>query len=330
MNERNQHKHIRREELKGQEPYLAHIQRCALLPDDDPSTDGIYTVHSSDGGKRGRADQPVLMASSHWHDYMEIIFQTSGEASIILDGRNYLLQPGDMAFINTREVHLIYGYPGASYICLRFDPDILYTSAGSSFEYRYLRPLTDFEFKPKQHFTSQELLGSNLDAFVWSIYREIMAKNFGYELAVRASLTNIYLWVLRQWKAKGMISETASGLNDRQILVLQKVFDFVEENFSHPITAQDAADVAEMTYSYFSRFFKRAVGKSFTDYLTHFRLLEAEKRLMQSEDSITDITADVGFTSSSYFIAQFKRAKGESPLQYRKQLMSIAPARRDA
>ncbi len=314
MSQKDLHIFSQHEELKGQEPYLAHIQRCAV--EKKPGS-GLSTV-------------PVLMADSHWHDYMEVIFQTSGEAAIILDGRNYLLQPGDMVFINTREVHLIYGYPGASYICLRFDPDILYTTAGSSFEYRYLRPLSDFEFKPQQHFRSSELRGSGIDAHVWSVYREIMAKDFAYELAVRASLTNIYLWVLRRWKAKGMIRETESGLTDRQIVVLQKVFDFVEENYAHPITAQDAAEVAEMTYTYFSRFFKRAVGKSFTDYLNHFRLLEAEKRLMQSEDSITDITGDVGFTSSSYFIAQFKRAKGESPLQYRKKLMSISPNRKEA
>ncbi len=310
-----------REELDGQEPYLAHIQRCSF---DDPPA--IRDPKLKDGQMRNMK----LMTSSHWHDYMELIFQTSGETNIILDGRSYTLHPGDMVFINTREVHLIHGYPGASYICLRFDPEILYTTARSSFEYRYLRPLTEFEFKPQQHFASQELKGSGLDALIWSVYREVMAKDFGYELSVRASLTNIYLWVLRTWKTKGMIQETSSGLSDKQIVVLQRVFDFIEEHYSEAITAQEAADVAEMTYTYFSRFFKRAVGKSFTDYLNHFRLLEAEKRLMQSEDSITDITTSVGFTSSSYFISQFKRIKGESPLQYRKKLMSISPSRKES
>lgn len=315
-----------REELKGEEPYLAHIQRCE---DSNPINRNGQVRPLAVAATRTSASElrlPRLMAGSHWHDYIEVIYQTSGETIIILDGRNYRLLPGDMVFINTREVHLIYGYEGASYICLRFDPEILYTTARTSFEYRYLRPLSDFEFKPQQHFSAADLRSSGLDALVWSVYREIAAKSFGYELAVRASLTNIYLWVLRRWKQKGMIHETSSGLTERQIVVLQRVFDYVENNYAHPITAQDAADVAEMAYTYFSRFFKRAVGKSFTDYLNHFRLLEAEKRLMQSDDSITDITNSVGFTSSSYFIAQFKQAKGESPLQYRKKLMSISPS----
>lgn len=314
-----------REEIKGQEPYLAHIQRCEDRNPINRSGESRQSLANLSDDNRAQSRQLSLMAGSHWHDYIEVIFQTSGETVIILDGRNYRLLPGDMVFINTREVHLIYGYDGASYICLRFDPEILYTTARSSFEYRYLRPLTDFEFKPQQHFNAQELRSSGLDAMIWSVYREISAKDFGYELAVRASLTNIYLWVLRRWKQKGMIHETKEGLTERQIVVLQKIFDYVEEHYAEPITAQDAAEIAEMTYTYFSRFFKRAVGKSFTDYLNHFRLLEAEKRLMQSDDSITDITTSVGFTSSSYFISQFKQAKGESPLQYRKKLMSISP-----
>lgn len=319
-----------REELKGEEPYLAHIQRCE---DNNPINRNGQNRQTATKLTRERSVEsglPQLMAGSHWHDYIEVIFQTSGETIIILDGRNYRLLPGDMVFINTREVHLIYGYEGASYICLRFDPEILYTTARSSFEYRYLRPLSDFEFKPQQHFSAEELRGSGIDAWVWSVYREISAKNFGYELAVRASLTNIYVWVLRRWKQKGMIHETSTGLTERQIVVLQRVFEYIENHYASAITAQDAADVAEMTYTYFSRFFKRAVGKSFTDYLNHFRLLEAEKRLMQSDDSITDITTSVGFTSSSYFIAQFKQAKGESPLQYRKKLMSISPSWKDS
>ena len=74
-----------------------------------------------------------------------------------------------MVIINTREVHIIYGYPGASYVCLRFDTDFLYTTDGSRFEYRYLRPLTEFEFNPQQHFNSSELRGSGIDAQDWSI-----------------------------------------------------------------------------------------------------------------------------------------------------------------
>lgn len=326
MSPQDLHIYSRWEELKDMEPYLAHIQRCG-----DQVETGEFTLNQGTSavdidlpGKE--ASLPKLMARSHWHDYMEVIYQTSGESVIILDGRSYSLLPGDMVFINTREVHLIYGYLGASYICLRFDPEILYTTARTSFEHRYLRPLGDLEFKPQQHFSSAEIHASGLDAIVWSAYREIMAKDFGYELAVRASLTNVYIWVLRRWKAMGMIRESESGLTDRQIAVLQRVFNFVESNYQHPITAQDAADVANMTYTYFSRFFKRAMGKSFTDYLTHFRLLEAEKRLMQSDDSVTDITTSVGFTSASYFIAQFRKAKGESPLQYRKKLMSISPS----
>ncbi|MBR5057184.1 MAG: helix-turn-helix transcriptional regulator, partial [Clostridiales bacterium] len=57
----------------------------------------------------------------------------------------------------------------------------------------------------------------------------------------------------------------------------------------------------------FSRFFRHALGQTFSDYLLYVRLTEAEKLLITTSKSISQIALDTGFSTSSYFITQFKK-----------------------
>ncbi|MDD4369243.1 MAG: AraC family transcriptional regulator [Oscillospiraceae bacterium] len=261
-----------------------------------------------------------LMTNSHWHDDIEIIYQKTAQSVLIIDGEYVELEPGELAFINSREAHIIYGRPDCAYLCFRFDPDVLYGTARSSFAYRYIHPLSDQHQRPQKKFSRQELQNSGLPELLEDAFQELSHRRFAYELAVRADATRISLWILRRWEQAGMITDRENELDEQDMALLQKVCDYVDQNYAQPVQARDAARLCQMSYSYFSRFFKRCMGTSFTAYLNRVRLLEAEKRLLRSTDSVTEIAEKVGYTSLSYFIACFKESKGMSPLQFRKSL----------
>lgn len=85
------------------------------------------------------------------------------------------------------------------------------------------------------------------------------------------------------------------------------------------MTERDAAAYCGLSYNHFSASFKKAVGRSFSDYITLLRLSEAEKLLISTEQSITDIALSCGFSSTSHFISRFKAQKGITPGQLRKK-----------
>ena len=66
---------------------------------------------------------------------------------------------------------------------------------------------------------------------------------------------------------------------------------------------------------------------SFNDYLNHIRIREAEKLLISTTFSVTEIASSVGFCTTSYFIKQFKEHLQISPKQYRKNYLTktVAP-----
>lgn len=97
----------------------------------------------------------------------------------------------------------------------------------------------------------------------------------------------------------------------------------IDLNYKYDITAESAAKICNMSYSYFSRFFKTVMKKTFNEYLNFIRIVEAEKLLLTTNLNITEIAHETGFSTSSYFIQQFKRHKKISPKQFKKSFDSF-------
>lgn len=90
-------------------------------------------------------------------------------------------------------------------------------------------------------------------------------------------------------------------------------------------SAQTAAEVASglgMSESRFSRFFRRATGNTFTDFVNHVRINRACQLLMESDRYITNIGFEVGFNNIANFNRRFLEIKGMTPREYRRQVAS--------
>lgn len=69
--------------------------------------------------------------------------------------------------------------------------------------------------------------------------------------------------------------------------------------------------------SYFSTVFKRETGKSFIAYLTDYRMDQASRQLIETNEKSYIIAKNVGYTDPNYFSYVFKRRFGVSPSKYR-------------
>jgi len=101
---------------------------------------------------------------------------------------------------------------------------------------------------------------------------------------------------------------------------LKSVIEFIEQNYSEPISLQQLASHARMSESYFCRFFKKVTTKSPIEYMNSYRVQLAANRLRQSDAKIMEVALDVGFNSLSYFNTVFRQRFGCTPSDYRKRL----------
>ena len=105
---------------------------------------------------------------------------------------------------------------------------------------------------------------------------------------------------------------------------ISKAIAYVEEHFTDDISIENLADVSSMSISRFFPNFKKAMGVTPVEYLNHYRVSKAIILLMNDSDlSIENISAQVGFESAAYFRRVFKKVTGKSPREYRKTSMEL-------
>lgn len=98
---------------------------------------------------------------------------------------------------------------------------------------------------------------------------------------------------------------------------LQRAIAHISKHYARQISESEVALACEMSPSRFCREFKAAFGATFVEYLTRYRVHEAQRLLGNHSMSVTDVAAAVGFTDPSYFTRVFRKIAGASPTEYR-------------
>lgn len=100
--------------------------------------------------------------------------------------------------------------------------------------------------------------------------------------------------------------------------VILKVKKYIEENYGEEIRLNDVASLANMSISSFARFFKLHTGVTLQDYLIDVRLGHVIRMLIDSNESIANISFFCGFNNLSNFNRIFLSRKGCTPSYFRK------------
>ena len=129
--------------------------------------------------------------------------------------------------------------------------------------------------------------------------------------ATLAELEEITLELLR------LIFSHLDGCNTSHDLVI-KATNFINENFTDPdLSIQFIAKKLYVTPNYLSTLFKKATGKTISQYLTDIRIEKALELLKNSDCKLYDIAKSVGYNDGKYFSKVFEKAVGIKPKIYR-------------
>jgi AraC-like DNA-binding protein len=103
---------------------------------------------------------------------------------------------------------------------------------------------------------------------------------------------------------------------------LRRVRRYVESNYDRVIRLEDAAREACYERTYFSSFFSRRVGTTFSSWLSSFRIQKAIELMTEEDYSITEIAHRVGFSELSSFGRVFRKLTATSPREFKRSLTS--------
>ncbi len=126
-------------------------------------------------------------------------------------------------------------------------------------------------------------------------------------------LIDFLLLIIKESKSYTLdFSEKFLNLNVR------KTVEYVNSNYTEPITLDTISKMLNIHKCYFCNLFKRETSMTFSNFLCKFRVEKSKELLKDPSMSIIDIAIAVGFNNSSYYSMMFKKFTDLTPLEFRK------------
>jgi len=105
---------------------------------------------------------------------------------------------------------------------------------------------------------------------------------------------------------------------------LAPILSWLESNLDRELSVTELAQRAAMSPRTFARQFRRQTGTTPHQWLTHLRLLAAQRRLEQTNDTINEVAAAVGWQTTATLRQHFSRQLGTSPMAYRRKFSTMS------
>lgn len=253
----------------------------------------------------------------HIHSSVELVYISAGSFIVYADDVRYDVSAGDMVFFRSNTIHKVIAKnePINEYYILKIHPSLIFSVAQNDMAPAYLIELSVNRADSRCIFRKEELESTDIPRLFVSVAYEMREKSSCHDIAVRAYAAEVLLFVLRHVKKREELLREGSG----NIRCIYEVISYINKNYSEDITAQGCSVMANMSYSNFSRTFSSVIGRSFKDYLNGVRIDRAEKMLLTTDKSVTEISTECGYNSVSYFIMSFKKKNGVTPLECRRR-----------
>lgn len=231
----------------------------------------------------------------HWHLECELTYVEQGQITVSNNHREYILRQGEAIFLNSGDIHYIKSEPDSIASIFLFDSAIIrdllrkYRPAGAKLVHSY--PILSYYRK---------------------IHHELTERRPFFELQACTLITDLMIQIFR---TEELTSDAASN-EPSAISNYKNLLEEIDEKYSH-ITFSDGAAFMGLSEPYFSKFFRKISGMTFSQYLNTVKLEHAIELLKNNsaEHSITEIASLCGFDTIRHFNRVFKDTTGMTPRQ---------------
>ncbi len=147
---------------------------------------------------------------------------------------------------------------------------------------------------------------------------EFVAKQPGYQTIIVSQLHMLLTYLARIFFPQQQLDR----LGRRPVHnseSFKTLIQSIENQLSERHTVDKAAKQLNLNPYHFCKLFKRLTGRTFIEYVNLCRVNEAERLLLRTELSVTEIAGRIGCDNPNYFTKLFKQYKGIAPSRFRKK-----------
>lgn len=236
-----------------------------------------------------------LFCESHWHENIEMLLFTKGEAKVLLNSEEVFAKEGDIIVINSNCLHSIMAVTDKTeYYCLIID-NSLYKKTGL--------PALDYVFENK---VQSPYIASKIENIAYENKKRL---DF-YKPMIISEITTIMVELGRNHIN---LSKTIPGEEqDVQEKMVKNAIRYIQKNLSEEISLDELTSHLGYSKYYFCRTFKKITGMTPTYYINFIRCQNA-RNLLASGSVVSDAAFESGFQNMSYFTKKYKEITGTLP-----------------
>lgn len=247
-------------------------------------------------------DRPYNMHFFHYHDEHEIYYLESGRTKYFIEDELYFLNPGEMIFVPRRVFHKTNSEDNtvAKRILLCFDDEFI------DEEYKkYIE-----EFTKNKNITIGSKHHNKITEILTKIENEEIKKEKDYEAMQKLYFNQLLVLISRYRSHKNEVEFS------RSYSFIQDIAKYISANVESDLSLEALACHFAITPNHLSKQFKKITGVGLNDFINISRITSAERLLVSTNMSITEIALACGFNDSNYFASVFKKFKGITPKKY--------------
>lgn len=252
-------------------------------------------------------DRNMENVNVHHHNFYEVYFFISGEVRFRIEGRTYILEPGDLLLINPQQLHQSEIGPDSTYerIVLWLDRNYLASLSCPGMD------LTGCFDPNRPNYTNLVRASkgqrASLRQLLEHLTQEFHSQSPGHELYAQGVLLQFLVELNRLAAAN---SPFVPGQQEPDLVA--RVLGYIGNHYMEKISLDTIATEFYVSKYYLSHAFSRQVGTSIYRYIL-FRRLSQAKELMIRGQTPGEIYQQCGFGDYANFYRAFKETFGISP-----------------
>ncbi len=265
-------------------------------------------------------DLPYFYEQIHFHEEIQITYIIESSGMLLVGDKLDRFRKGEIYIIGKNLPHVFHNderyYESdseyrAKGISIFFSKDAILDIINRIPESIHLRKLlhnTDFGIKLERDITMKVI--------------PFMKKMLDIKSFARVTeLLNILDLVAFSGQTEFIASRPPLMINQEENEKLNKVFNYIFKNFRERISLRKVSEIACMTPTSFSRYFKQRTQKTFSGFLTEVRISNACKLLSDGSHNVSEACYLSGYNNISNFHRHFLNITGMTPNHYRKKVM---------
>lgn len=245
----------------------------------------------------------------HFHDEYEMYLALEGKRIFYVGEEEYIVDSGDIIFVNEKVPHKTKNIKDSSGFIIQFSP-----LTKSSDTYKHLMQFIKATAPDASLFNADSKINNELTLCLKNILNENTVKQKSYEEFIIAELYKIFAILYRY----EIIKNIDVLFSMKEVEKILPAIAYIDKHYKEKITLQQVSDLTNFDKSHFCRVFKKSTNQSLVDYINFVRISKAERLLLSSRKTISEISEETGFLSVAYFTKIFKKLKNCTPSQYKK------------